>query len=367
VQLRSKWASDVDLDNPLPEYPRPQLVRPNWVNLNGVWEACVHDFESEPSFSDTIIVPFPAGSDLSGFDHVLQPNEILTVRRSFQNLISGTNERLRLHFGAVDWSCTVFVNGILVGTHAGGFDPFFFDITDALIEGFEQEIIVSVTDPTDSGHQPIGKQTLNPFAIQYTAVAGIWQTVWLEPVPIACIEPATTVTKISESSVSVTCHVSNASDTMSLVFICSANGSMVAQTESPIRKDQTEAILNISDLRLWSPNDPFLYDLQLQLIDSSGEVVDEADSYFGAREITCEPDQHGHHRLFLNGEPVFHLGLLDQGWWPEGLFTAPTDEALKFDIEANLWAYFQVGLLSGGPTFKRILYATKLTFQFISF
>ena len=336
MQLRSKWASDVDLDNPLPEYPRPQLVRPNWVNLNGIWEACVHDLESEPSFSDTIIVPFPVGSELSGFDHVLQPDEVISMRRFFQNPLLRTDERLRVHFGAVDWSCTVFVNGILVGTHAGGFDPFFFDITNALVEGQEQEIIVSVTDPTDSGHQPIGKQTLNPFAIQYTAVAGIWQTVWLEPVPIACIERATTVTNISESSVSVTCQVSNASDTMSLVFICSANGSMVAQTESPIRKDQTETILNISDLRLWSPNNPFLYDLQLQLIDSSGEVVDEADSYFGAREITCEPDQHGHHRLFLNGEPVFHLGLLDQGWWPEGLFTAPTDEALKFDIEATL-------------------------------
>ena len=337
MQLHSKWASDVNSENPLPEYPRPQLVRPSWLNLNGVWEACVHDLESEPSFSDTIIVPFPAGSDLSGFDHVLQPSEVLTVRRSFHAPDLGSNDRLRVHFGAVDWSCTVWVNGVLVGTHAGGFDPFFFDITDALDSDYEeQEITVSVTDPTDSGHQPIGKQTLNPFAIQYTAVAGIWQTVWLEPVPIACIERATTVTNISESSVSVTCHVSNASDTMSLVFICSTNGSIVAQTESPIRKDQTEAILNISDLRLWSPNDPFLYDLQLQLIDSSGEVVDEADSYFGAREITCEPDQHGHHRLFLNGKPVFHLGLLDQGWWPEGLFTAPTDEALKFDIEATL-------------------------------
>ena len=188
MQLHSQWASKVDKNNPLPEYPRPQLVRPSWLNLNGIWEACVHGLESEPSFSDTIVVPFPAGSDLSGFDHVLQPNEILTMRRSFHNPIPGTTERLRLHFGAVDWSCTVFVNGILVGTHAGGFDPFFFDITDALIENEEQEIVVSVTDPTDTGNQPVGKQTLNPFAIQYTAVAGIWQTVWLEPVPVSCIE-----------------------------------------------------------------------------------------------------------------------------------------------------------------------------------
>jgi len=336
VQLRSQWASKVDKNNPLPEYPRPQLVRPSWLNLNGIWEASVHDLDSEPSFSDTIIVPFPAGSDLSGFDHVLQPNEILTMRRSFHSPILGTTERLRLHFGAVDWSCTVFVNGILVGTHAGGFDPFFFDITDALIQSEEQEIIVSVTDPTDTGDQPVGKQTLNPFAIQYTAVAGIWQTVWLEPVPLSCIERSTTVTNIAESSVSVRCHISNASDTMSVIFTCTGNGSVLSQTESPIKQGQTETVLNISDLRLWCPSDPFLYDLQLQLIDSSGEVVDVVDSYFGAREITCEPDRSGHQRLFLNGEPVFHLGLLDQGWWPEGLFTAPTDDALKFDIEATL-------------------------------
>ncbi len=336
MQLRSKWASKVDKDNPLPEYPRPQLVRPTWVNLNGVWEASVHYLENEPDFSDTIIVPFPIGSELSGFDHVLQPDEVLTMRRSFQSPLSGNDERLRIHFGAVDWECTVLVNGILVGTHAGGFDPFFFDITDALIESEEQEIIVSVTDPTDTGNQPVGKQTLNPFAIQYTAVAGIWQTVWLEPVPVSCIERISTATSIAESSVSVTCHVSNAPDDMSVSLTCSANGSIVAQTESPVKQGQTEAVLNVPDLRLWSPSDPFLFDLQLQLVDSGGQVVDVADSYFGAREIICEPDPNGHYRLFLNGEPVFHLGLLDQGWWPEGLFTAPTDDALKFDIEATL-------------------------------
>ena len=336
MQLRSKWALDVDLDNPLPEYPRPQLVRPNWMNLNGIWDASVHDLKNEPDFSDTIVVPFPIGSELSGFNHVLQPDEVISLRRFFHNPPLGTDERLRIHFGAVDWSCTVWVNGILVGTHAGGFDPFFFDITDALTEGGAQEIIVSVTDPTDTGHQPVGKQTLNPFAIQYTAVAGIWQTVWLEPIPITCIERVTATTNIYENSVTMTCHISNASENMSVAFTCSANGSVIAQTEHLISQNRTEVVLNISDLRLWCPSDPFLYDLQLELVDSGGEVVDLVDSYFGAREITCEPDENGHHRLFLNGEPVFHLGLLDQGWWPESLFTAPTDEALKFDIEATL-------------------------------
>ena len=197
------------------------------MNLNGVWQASVHYLENAPDFSDTILVPFPIGSELSGFAHVLQPDEVLTMRRSFQSPLSGNDERLRIHFGAVDWSSTVWVNGILVGTHAGGFDPFFFDITDALIESEEQEIIVSVTDPTDTGDQPVGKQTLNPFAIQYTAVAGIWQTVWLETVPVTCIERITTSTNIAEGSVTVTCHISNASDNMSLALTCSADGSLV--------------------------------------------------------------------------------------------------------------------------------------------
>ena len=336
MQLRTKWASEVDENNPLPEYPRPQLVRSNWVNLNGVWGASVHYLENEPDFADTIIVPFPIGSELSGFNHVLQPDEVFTMRRSFHNPISNSGERLRIHFGAVDWACTVLVNGILVGTHAGGFDPFFFDITDALIEGEEQEIIVSVEDPTDTGNQPVGKQTLNPFAIQYTAVAGIWQTVWLEPVPITCIERVICSTNITDRSVTVTSYISNASANMSVALTCSANGSVVTQTQCLISQSQTEIVLNIADLRLWSPDDPFLYDLQLQIIDAGGSIIDSVDSYFGAREITCEPDKKGHHRLFLNGEPVFHLGLLDQGWWPEGLFTAPTDDALKFDIEATL-------------------------------
>ena len=336
MQLRTKWASEVDENNPLPEYPRPQLVRSNWVNLNGVWGASVHYLENEPDFADTIIVPFPIGSELSGFNHVLQPDEVFTMRRSFHNPISNSGERLRIHFGAVDWACTVLVNGILVGTHAGGFDPFFFDITDALIEGDEQEIIVSVEDPTDTGNQPVGKQTLNPFAIQYTAVAGIWQTVWLEPVPITCIERVICSTNITDRSVTVTSYISNASANMSVALTCSANGSVVTQTQCLISQSQTEIVLNIADLRLWSPDDPFLYDLQLQIIDARGSIIDSVDSYFGAREITCEPDKKGHQRLFLNGEPVFHLGLLDQGWWPEGLFTAPTDDALKFDIEATL-------------------------------
>ena len=336
MQLRSHWALEVDENNPLPEYPRPQLVRSNWVNLNGVWGASVHYLENEPDFSDTIIVPFPIGSELSGFDHVLQPDEVFTMRRSFNNPISDTGERLRIHFGAVDWACTVLVNGILVGTHAGGFDPFFFDITDALVEGDEQEIIVSVEDPTDTGNQPVGKQTLNPFAIQYTAVAGIWQTVWLEPVPITCIERVICSTNITDRSVTVTSYISNASDNMSVALTCSANGSVVTQTQCLISQSEAEIVLDISDLRLWSPDDPFLYDLQLHIIDAGGSIIDSVDSYFGAREITCEPDTNGHHRLFLNGEPVFHLGLLDQGWWPEGLFTAPTDDALKFDIEATL-------------------------------
>ena len=173
--LRTRWADDVDPDAPLPEYPRPQLVRTRWTNLNGRWAVTVVDSGGTAVVDDDeIIVPFPIGSDLSGIDHVLQPDETLTVGRSFRRPDLGDGERLRLHFGAVDWACEAVVNGTVVGRHEGGFDPFWFDITDALVDGAEQRLDVIVTDPTDTGPQPLGKQTLQPFAIQYTAYAGIW-------------------------------------------------------------------------------------------------------------------------------------------------------------------------------------------------
>ena len=336
MNLRSQWADAVDHLLPLPEYPRPQLVREQWVNLNGKWDACVHSPETEPDFSDSILVPFPLGSTLSGFDHILQPDEVLTMRTSFKSPLSNPSERLRLHFGAVDWGCHIWINDVLVGSHTGGFDPFYMDITDALIDESSQKLVISITDPTDTGSQPLGKQTLNPFAIQYTAVAGIWQTVWLEPVPATCIESVFTETDLSTKTVTIHCLLHNVEPGTQAKVTAHDGEKAVSHGSAVFKNNSVSVCLDFEDLRLWSPDDPFLYSLSIEVIDVDGIFIDRAESYFGAREISCQPDESGHMRLLLNGSPVFHLGLLDQGWWPEGLYTAPTDEALKFDIEATL-------------------------------
>ena len=337
VNLRSQWADDVDQELPLPEYPRPQLVREQWVNLNGKWDACVHSPAVEPDFSASILVPFPLGSTLSGFDHILQPEEILTMRTYFENPLSEGPERLRLHFGAVDWACEIWINDVAVGSHTGGFDPFYIDITDALTSDSSQKLVIAITDPTDTGTQPLGKQTLTPFAIQYTAVAGIWQTVWLEPVPHSCIERCIyTETAITAGTVTVNCDLSNTKSGTQVNVRAFDGETLVSQGSELVVDDSVSVLLYFDDLHLWCPSDPFLYDLVIEITDANGDVLDRADSYCGAREVSCEPDDAGHMRLHLNGSPIFHLGLLDQGWWPDGLLTAPTDEALKFDIEATL-------------------------------
>lgn len=335
MTLRTRWADDVDPERPLPEYPRPQLVRSRWTNLNGRWDACVHEPGVAPDFGDTILVPFPAGSPLSGLGHVLQPDEVLTVRRHFAAPTLEPGERLRLHFGAVDWECTIRVNGREVGSHRGGFDPFHLDITDALVPDDEQLLEVSVVDPTDTGDHPIGKQALNPFAIQYTAVAGIWQTVWLEPVPSACIESVVAVSDLTNRAVRVTCRTPGAAAGTPLAVTATSAGTVVAEAAGSVVDDVAEVRLVFDELRPWSPDDPFLYDLDVRL-GPTGAPLDRVESYFGAREVGTARDDDGHLRLTLNGDPLFHLGLLDQGWWPDGLYTAPTDEALAFDIEATL-------------------------------
>jgi len=295
----------------------------------------VHRRDQPPAFDRSILVPFPVGSALSGIDHILQPLEMLTVRRCFSAPHLESGERLRLHFGAVDWECEVRVNANLVGSHRGAFDPFHFDITDALVDTDEQVVEVAVLDPTDTGDQPLGKQTLNPFAIQYTALAGIWQTVWLEPVPAACIESVVTVSHLESQTVRVTCRTSGASAGNAVEVRAFADGEAGSVSSTTVIDDLARVTLEFDHLRPWSPDDPFLYDLEVGLGPSEGPH-DLIESYFGAREVGTTRDTDGHCRLTVNGEPVFHFGPLDQGWWPDGLYTAPTDEALAFDIEATL-------------------------------
>jgi beta-galactosidase/beta-glucuronidase len=329
--LRTRWADDVDPRLPLPDHPRPQLRRPRWTNLNGPWECSVTPVGAgrPAGFEESILVPFPMGSALSGVERPLTPDDRLWMRRSIAVPHRRPGERLLLHFGAVDWECEVWCNGHPVGSHQGAFDPFHFDITDALLPDGDQEIVVAVADPSDTGTQPLGKQTLRPFAIQYTAYAGIWQTVWLEPVPTIRVTSIHCTTSIASATVTV--HVATTGGTRVEATATAADGE-ISSGSAEVRAGRGDIQLRFDDLRLWSPDDPHLHDLRVTL---GGDDADVVDSYFGAREIDIGEDETGVLRLRLNGEPIFHLGPLDQGWWPDGLATAPTDAALAFDIETT--------------------------------
>ncbi len=326
--LKTRWAADVSVDCPWPEYPRPQMVRSSWVNLNGLWDYAIRP-QSEPQpqeWDGKILVPFPLESALSGVMKPLRPNQRLWYHRTFEAPEIGEG-RLLLHFGAVDWHTTIWLNGKQVGEHRGGYDPFQFDITPLLVDG-QNELVVSVWDPTDSGWQPRGKQVLNPGGIMYTAVSGIWQTVWLEPVPANFIRSLKVVPDIDRGVVTVTIDAQRAAEVR---LVARSGQSDPVNAEGPSGQPIELALAGSSPPKLWTPDDPHLYDLEVSLV-QDGTVVDEVDSYFGMRKIEVRKDDQGINRLFLNNEPLFQYGPLDQGWWPDGLYLPATDEALQYDI-----------------------------------
>ena len=280
------------------------------------------DFEKE------IIVPFPVESSLSGIYDSIAPTDKIWYKRTFFVPEEWSGRFVLLHFGASDWETTVFINGQEIGKHRGGYNPFYFDISPFLDERGVQEIIVSVWDPTDTYHQPRGKQKIHPNGIWYTPVSGIWQTVWIEPVNLSSFESLKCTPDIDRSLINVKVNVYNPLPDDSVRAIVSFNG--IAQSSSLFKYDEIGRI-EIRDQKQWSPDNPNLYDLQLDLI-RKGEKIDGVQSYFGMRKISVEEDKQGIKRLFLNNKALFQFGLLDQGWWPDGLYTAPSDEALKFDI-----------------------------------
>lgn len=328
--LRTRWANDVSPDRVLPEYPRPQLVRDRWINLNGRWDYAIRDTGTgvPRQYDGTILVPFPIESQLSGVQKRVTERQSVWYRRTFQAPRLAQGERLLLHFGAVDWEAVVSVNGREVGRHQGGFDPFSFDITDALRPGPEQELLVRVWDPTDKGPQPRGKQVQRPESIWYTGVTGIWQTVWLEPVPTNYTARLKLTPDIDSGTVTVQVETGGAGDAGRVRVAALTNkGKLVTSTEGAASQP---IMLRIPKARLWSPTDPYLYGLTVRL--ANGDAVT---SYFGMRKIAVAKDSAGRQRLFLNNRPLFQFGPLDQGWWPDGLYTAPTDEALRSDIETT--------------------------------
>ncbi len=334
-RLMTRWAKDVSPDRVHPEYPRPQMVRDRWVNLNGLWQYAIRpkDQPRPERFDGKILVPFPVEAALSGVMKQVGPDNRLWYRRTFAPpQLQGA--RLLLHFGAVDWDTTVWVNGKQVGSHRGGYDPFTFDITDALASAGDQELVVSVWDPTTAGYQPIGKQHLNPHGIWYTPTTGIWQTAWLEPVPESRIASLTITPDLDAKLVRVAVQVAGPRAGLSPSVWVEANDKATGVELIPDGSiDEVEDLaVEVPIVRPWSPADPFLYDLRVEL-SRDDKVVDSVRSYFGLRKISLGKDEAGVTRILLNNKPLFQYGPLDQGFWPDGLYTAPTDEALRYDIE----------------------------------
>ena len=329
-KIKTPWAEKVDPANVLPEYPRPQMVRSQWVNLNGLWDYAIKPVGAmEPKTMDgKILVPFAVESSLSGVQKGLTEKDELWYRRTFSVPAAWKGSNVLLNFGAVDWKADVFVNDILAGSHTGGFTPFSLDITPYLKAKGEQKLVVRVFDGTDKGYQPRGKQVLNPNGIWYTPVSGIWQTVWIEPVAKSHISGIKAIPNLDQKNIAVTVAAENCTTGDLVEVKILDKGKLVASATglpgNPLR-------LGIAEPKLWSPDSPFLYDMEVSLR-QGGKTVDKVDSYTAMRKIGTKRDKGGILRMTLNDKPLFHFGPLDQGWWPDGLFTAPTDEALLFDI-----------------------------------
>jgi hypothetical protein len=327
--LRTPWQPDEPV--PLPEYPRPQMVRPEWMNLNGLWEYALlpHDSPAPEHYEGVILVPYPIESALSGVQRPLLPTQRLWYQRLFR-IAPQAGARALLHFGAVDDQCQVWVNGLPVGGHQGGYLPFTLDITSALREG-DNELVVAVLDPTDAGLQPRGKQVLHPKGIWYTPASGIWQTVWLEVVPEFSIEALRLTPDLDAHTLTVEVRLRGAGDALaySLEVEAFSLGAPAARSDGPAHDPLT---LTIPDPQPWSPASPHLYDLTVRLV-QAGQTVDAVDSYFALRKFSLVTDSQGRARFALNNEPLFLYGPLDQGYYPDGIYTPPTDEALLFDIQ----------------------------------
>lgn len=332
-RIMTEWGEKVTPENVWQEYPRPQLERDSWMNLNGLWDyALLKKTSPMPKkYQGEILVPFCIESALSGVGKSVTPYDRLWYRRSFIIPADWKSKRILLNFEAVDWSTSIYINGAYAGSHRGAYDRFTLDITDYLGGKTSNEIVVAVDDPTSSGEQPRGKQQMPQEGIWYTPVTGIWQTVWLEAVDSEAFIKEIKITPcIDREMVSVVPLLSEAHLGTYNVRITVFDGNELV-TEAAVAAEQNVDI-KIPEPKLWSPDDPFLYNMKLVLFDPDGRQLDEISSYFGMRKISVAA-KGGTMVLHLNNEPLFHYGPLDQGWWPDGLHTPPSDEGMKYDLE----------------------------------
>ncbi|MDG3583856.1 glycoside hydrolase family 2 protein [Galbibacter pacificus] len=328
-KIKTEWANQIDTENVLNEYPRPIMERKEWKNLNGLWDYAIQDAgKGAPKKADgKILVPFAIESSLSGVMKEVGASKELWYETSFTVPDNWNGKNILLHFGAVDWKTDIWLNGIKIGSHTGGYTPFSFNITPFLQSG-DQKLKIKVWDPTSDGPQPRGKQVKKPEGIWYTPVTGIWQTVWIEPVADKSIKELKITPNIDESTVSIKPVLTNATYG-DVIEVTVKDGDKVL---SVTKANAAEAFdIYVENQKLWSPEAPFLYRMTVKLL-SNGAITDEVESYFAMRKISKKRDENGIVRMQLNNKDYFQFGPLDQGWWPDGLYTAPTDEALKYDI-----------------------------------
>jgi len=328
--ILTKWAEQVNPQNPLPKYPRPTLVRTQWTNLNGLWDYTIppKDGGLPSKFDGKILVPFAIESSLSGVQKNVGPSKELWYQRNFTIPNVWKEKKVLLNFGAVDWKADIWINDIKVGSHQGGYTAFSFDITPFLGKA-EQKLTVRVWDPTDKGFQPRGKQVEDPRGIWYTAVTGIWQTVWLEAVNENYFTQVKSIPDIDSKTLAVTAVPFERKPGDLIEVKVLDNGKVIGSGKSTSGE---EALVSLNEIKLWSPETPFLYDVEI-LLTRNGKVLDQVKSYAGMRKISTKRDANGIVRMQLNNRDYFQFGPLDQGWWPDGLYTAPTDEALLYDIK----------------------------------
>lgn len=331
IQLETRWGKSLDKERVLQEYPRPNMVRDSYINLNGGWDYCINQSKKVKSYDGTILVPFSPETFLSGVQKIVQPTDYLHYRKIFRLSESFINERVLLHFGAVDQECEVFLNDIFVGSHKGGYLPFSLDITNTLKNG-DNELTLCVRDMTEYAPHARGKQKLTNKSkmrsLFYTPQSGIWKTVWLESVPARYIGHVKITPIYDEASVCI--HITQSGtkaiceDDEKVIVKILDHGQVIAETQGQCGKD---IIVNLDTFRPWTPDDPYLYDVEIATAD------DKVQSYFGMRKLGVGRDRRGILRFYLNGKPFFFNGILDQGYWPDGLMTAPSDEALLYDIK----------------------------------